>query len=106
MTHSEAAAILGESSNSDRLSGLVALAEGWPAVIGLASLLSGAVESSMSDVPERLYEFFASELYRELTVEHRVDVCQLALAPTINARLASELFGDRSSASFSIHDFT
>jgi LuxR family maltose regulon positive regulatory protein len=98
MTHSEAAAILGESSNSDRLSGLVALAEGWPAVIGLASLVSGAVESSMSDVPERLYEFFASELYRELTVEHRVDVCQLALAPTINARLASELFGDRSTA--------
>ena len=75
----EAAAILGESSNSDRLSGLVALAEGWPAVIGLASLVSGAVESSMSDVPERLYEFFASELYRELTVEHRVDVCHPAL---------------------------
>ena len=97
MTHSEAAATLGESSNSDHLSGLVALAEGWPAVIGLASLVSSSVESSKGEVPETLYEFFASELYRQLTVEHRGDICQLALASTINGRVASELFGDRSS---------
>jgi LuxR family maltose regulon positive regulatory protein len=96
MTHSEAAATLGESSNSDRFSGLVALAEGWPAVIGLASLVSGSVDSSSGEVPERLYEFFASELYHELTLEHRSDICQLALASTINSRLAPELFGDRS----------
>src|SRR5437763_4821559 len=96
-THYEAAATLGQSSNSDRLSGLVALAEGWPAVIGLASLVTGSVESSKGDVPETLYEFFASELYHELTIEHRGDICQLALASTINVRLASELFGDRSS---------
>jgi len=98
MTHSEAAATLAASSNSDRLSGLVALAEGWPAVIGLASLVSGTVETSMSDVPERMYEFFASELYRELSAEDRMHVCKLALAPTINSRLAVELFGDRSTA--------
>jgi LuxR family maltose regulon positive regulatory protein len=97
MTHAEAAATLGRSSNSDRLSGLVALAEGWPAVIGLASLVSGAVKSSKGEVPETLYEFFAAELYHELTFEHRSEICQLALAPTINMRLASELFGDRSS---------
>jgi ATP/maltotriose-dependent transcriptional regulator MalT len=96
MTHGEAEAILGESSNGDRFSGLVALAEGWPAVIGLASLVPGSVESSSSDVPETLYDFFASELYHELTVEERTDICQLALAPTINSRLASELFGERS----------
>lgn len=96
MTHGEAAATLGESSNSDRFLGLVALAEGWPAVIGLASLVSRSVESSSGEVPERLYEFFASELYHELAIEHRAEICQLALASTINSRLASELFGDRS----------
>ena len=98
MTHSEAAAILGESANGDSFSGLVALAEGWPAVIGLASLVSGSVASSSGEVPETLYEFFASELYHELTLENRTDICQLALASTINLRLASELFDDRALA--------
>src|SRR5439155_20402568 len=81
----------------DHLSGRVAIAEGWKAVIVLASLVTNSVQSSKAEIPETLYEFFASEIYRQLTVEHRGDICQLALASTINGRVASELFGDRSS---------
>jgi LuxR family transcriptional regulator, maltose regulon positive regulatory protein len=98
MTHGEAAAALGTSSNSDHLSGLVALAEGWPAVIGLASLTSTSFANTQDEVPEALYDFFASELYRELDEELREDVSKLALASTINLRLASELFGNRATA--------
>jgi LuxR family maltose regulon positive regulatory protein len=98
MTHGEAAAALGTSSNSDHLSGLVALAEGWPAVIGLASLISKSFASAQDEVPEALYDFFASELYRELDADLREDVSKLALASTVTQRLASELFGDRATA--------
>jgi ATP/maltotriose-dependent transcriptional regulator MalT len=98
MTHGEAAGALGTSSNSDHLSGLVALAEGWPAVIGLASLTSTSFASTQDEVPEALYDFFASELYRELDEDLREDVSKLALASTISLRLASELFGSRATA--------
>jgi LuxR family maltose regulon positive regulatory protein len=95
MTHGEAAAALKSSSNSEHLAGLVALAGGWPAVIGLASLTSSSFDMSGSEVPGALYDFFAEELYRELTDRSRQDICQLALAPTINSRLCSSLFGTR-----------
>jgi DNA-binding CsgD family transcriptional regulator len=98
MTHGEAAAALERSSNSEHLAGLVALAGGWPAVIGLASLTSSSYDMSRGDVPEALYDFFAEELYRELDHRSRQDVCQLALASTINARLCSALFGTRGRA--------
>ena len=49
-------------------SGLLALAGGWPAVVGLASLTT--TESPLPDegldLPEQLYEFFADEVYRAL----------------------------------------
>ena len=95
MTHGEAEAALRTSSNSDHLSGLMALAQGWPAVIGLASLTSTAFATTEDEVPEALYDFFASELYRELDEELREDVSKLALASTVNHRLASQLFGVR-----------
>jgi ATP/maltotriose-dependent transcriptional regulator MalT len=95
MTHGEAGAALKSSSNSEHLAGLVALAGGWPAVIGLASLTSSSFDMSGSEVPEALYDFFAEELYRQLTDRSRRDICQLALASTINSRLCSALFGTR-----------
>jgi ATP/maltotriose-dependent transcriptional regulator MalT len=95
MTHGEAAAALKSSSNSEHLAGLVALAGGWPAVIGLASLTSSSFDMSGTEVPEALYDFFAEELYRELTHRARQEMCQLAMASTINSRLCSALFGAR-----------
>ena len=42
-------------------SGLVALANGWPAVIGLASVTTAEIEDS-EQLPEALYRFFAEGL--------------------------------------------
>ena len=95
MNHAEAAAVLHATSNKDRLAGLVALAEGWPAVIGLASLTTTASELIDRDIPEALYDFFAEELYRELGSEAQRDLCVLALASAINSRLVFDLFGSR-----------
>jgi LuxR family maltose regulon positive regulatory protein len=95
MTHGEAAAALKSSSASEHLSGLVALAGGWPAVIGLASLTSASLEILEGELPEGLYDFFAEELYRELDEESREDICELSLASVIDARIVGTLFGAR-----------
>ena len=95
MTHGEAASALEASSNSDHITGLVALAEGWPAVIRLAALTSASLRPTLGDVPDALYDFFAEELYRELDDEMQRDVCVLALASAITTRLSASLFGGR-----------
>ena len=48
--------------------GLLALAGGWPAVIGLASLTTSPTSAPVGEleVPDQLYEFFAEEVYRGL----------------------------------------
>ena len=75
--------------------GLLALAGGWPAVIGLASLTT--TESPMPDedleLPEQLYEFFADEVYRGLEPEIRIGLGLLATAPSLDRELAAELLG-------------
>jgi ATP/maltotriose-dependent transcriptional regulator MalT len=93
MTHSEAAKAL--SRAHEELPGLVALAEGWPAVIGLAALLPSKLRSDDSEVPETLHEYFAAELYQSLSEELRWNLSQLALAPSLDERLIRALFGDR-----------
>ena len=54
-------------------SGLLALAGGWPAVVSLASLTTSEapLPEEGLDIPERLYEFFAEEVYRSLDRESR-----------------------------------
>ena len=75
--------------------GLLALAGGWPAVIGLASLTT--TDSPLPDegleLPEQLYEFFAEEVYRGLEPNVRIGLGLLATAPTLDRDLAAELLG-------------
>ncbi len=52
-------------------SGLVALANGWPAVIGLASVSSAEIEDGADQVPESLYRFFADEVFGALDADVR-----------------------------------
>jgi ATP/maltotriose-dependent transcriptional regulator MalT len=96
MTHSEAAETLAQSH--DDMPGLVSLAEGWPAVIGLAALLPSRPPASGTEVSETLHEYFAEELYHGLSDALRWDVFQLSLAPTVDDLLAHTLFENRSSA--------
>ncbi len=93
MTHAEAAEALAHTH--DEMPGLVALAEGWPAVIGLAALLPHPLHDSRVDVPETLHEYFAEELYHTTPEESRWHASQLSIAPVIDDALAKALFAAR-----------
>jgi len=91
MTPGEAAEAL--SGTHEEMPGLVALAEGWPAVIGLAAFLRGPLRKSNNEMPETLHDYFAEELYQGLSEELRWRLSQLALAPTLDDHLLRALFG-------------
>ena len=63
MTLDEASQVLAHAGHSS--AGLVALADGWPAVIGLAALLPGEVNPT-SDAQPALFDYVAQELFDEL----------------------------------------
>jgi ATP/maltotriose-dependent transcriptional regulator MalT len=94
MTHEEADAVLAPSSGEQSLSGLVALAEGWPAVIGLAALLRDPIDLSIQAVPEALHGYFAEELYQGLPKALQWDLARLSLATSLAPGLALALFGN------------
>jgi LuxR family maltose regulon positive regulatory protein len=96
MTQEEAAATFAQHQRAVPLPGLVGLAEGWPAVIGLAALLPPTAPPEGSDVPQALHEYFAEELYTNLNEELREALILLSVAPEIDRRLVADLFGVRS----------
>lgn len=73
-------------------SGLVALANGWPAVIGLAGVSRAEVERN-GEVPESLYRFFAEEVFGAFSEEVQAGLSTLAVAPVLDRELAVELLG-------------
>jgi DNA-binding NarL/FixJ family response regulator len=87
----EAAEVLGESSTQSA-SGLVALANGWPAVIGLAGVSSAEIEGD-DEVPESLYRFFAEEVFEALGDDVRAGLATLGVAPVLDVELAAKLLG-------------
>ena len=68
MDDREAADVLVDRS-ARSASGLVALANGWPAVIGLASVSSAEIDAAADAVPESLYRYFADEIFSALGTE-------------------------------------
>jgi LuxR family maltose regulon positive regulatory protein len=78
-----------------RVTELVELAEGWPAVIGLAAR-SGASDPPEPVVPEALHDFFAEELLESLNPALRSDLQTLAIVPPTSSDLAVELVSDPS----------
>jgi ATP/maltotriose-dependent transcriptional regulator MalT len=92
MDNAEAADVLvGRSARS--ASGLVLLANGWPAVIGLASVSSAEIDDGVDQVPESLYRFFADEVFGSLGAEVRQGLTTLAVAPLLDHELATALLG-------------
>ncbi len=73
--------------------GLLAIADGWPAVIGLASVADAAPAPDV-DVPEALYEFFADEVYRALELPVRTGLAILGALPLVDRELAAEFLGE------------
>ncbi|HXF98658.1 MAG TPA: LuxR C-terminal-related transcriptional regulator [Gaiellaceae bacterium] len=93
----EAAEVMG-TDDVEAASGIVALTNGWPAVIGLASVSPGGFESAPADVPESLYRFFAEEILTALGERTRSDLATLAIAPVLDRELASKLLGPEQAA--------
>jgi ATP/maltotriose-dependent transcriptional regulator MalT len=92
MTAEEADAVLTEPGK-EKAAGLVALANGWPAVIGLASLTPAA--SHVHEViPDALHEFLAQELFASLPPSAQEHLCRLALFPHLTRRLAITVGAD------------
>jgi ATP/maltotriose-dependent transcriptional regulator MalT len=90
-THEAAEVLVGRSSPS--ASGLVSLANGWPAVIGLAGVSSAEIESEADEVPESLYRFFAEEVFSALGEDVRQGMTTLSVAPVLDRELAGALIG-------------
>jgi ATP/maltotriose-dependent transcriptional regulator MalT len=82
-----------QGARSELTSGLVALAGGWPAVVGLAGM-AGEAGGSDAVLPETLYEYFADELYRGLDPAVRSGLAILAAMPLVDRELAATLLGE------------
>jgi DNA-binding CsgD family transcriptional regulator len=95
MDHDEAAAVLAHRKDAPA-AGLVALAEGWPAVIGLAALTDD-LDLPEGSLPDALYEYFAEELYQAATPAAQEGLCRLALAPSLGEGTAEFLLGEDAS---------
>jgi LuxR family maltose regulon positive regulatory protein len=61
--------------------GLVALADGWPAVIGLAAHSQALARIDPAPLPSMLYDYFAEELLRAAAPDLQWDLCRIAIAP-------------------------
>ncbi len=92
MDHDEAAAVLAHRKDGSA-AGLVALAEGWPAVIGLAALTEDFPLPERR-LPDGLYAYFAEELYQAAPPDVRRGLTRIALAPSLGAGVAEFLLGD------------
>jgi LuxR family maltose regulon positive regulatory protein len=95
MDHDEAASVLAHRKDTPA-AGLVALAEGWPAVIGLAALTE-ELELPEGGLPDALYEYFAEELYQAASPGVQEGLCKLALAPSLREGSVNFLLGEKTS---------
>ena len=96
MDHDEAAEVLSHRKDAPA-AGLVALAEGWPAVIGLAALTDD-LDPPKGSLPDALYDYFAEELYQAASPEARDGLCRLALAPSLGHGVVDLLLGESGTA--------
>ncbi len=87
MTDAEANDLL-DSRGSDTAE-LVELAQGWPAILGLAAMAS-VPPPDLSATPH-LYKFFADEIYQRLARRTRRALCELALYDIEGRTLALNL---------------
>ena len=94
MTHEEAAEVMPDIAATP---GVVALADGWPAVVGLASLMpEPTLMSGMTaGLPEALYDYLAEELYQSLPPPIQDSMCLIAVAGVRSRQLIEQLFPAR-----------
>ena len=91
MTAEEALGVL-RGARAELAPGLVALARGWPALVGIAGMTPDAPLPD-AELPETLYDFFAEELYRVLDPTVRSGLAILAEMPLVDRELAATILG-------------
>ena len=84
MTDDEARGLLADTPSD--VEALISLAQGWPAVLALASM-SGAAPPDLVTAPH-LYNFFAEEIYRRIDRRTRRALCEMALYDVAGRSLA------------------
>jgi LuxR family maltose regulon positive regulatory protein len=89
MTHEEASLVLG-GDGKRRGSDLATLAQGWPAVIGLAAITESR-EPPKSTLPLELHDYFAEELYQAASPAVQAGLARLSLVPSFNRSFAEDL---------------
>jgi ATP/maltotriose-dependent transcriptional regulator MalT len=92
MDEEESRLLLGRRSD---LSLLIAQAEGWPAVLGLAAGMSSSSPPT-EVVPAGLYQYLAEELYGSAPAAVQEALLSLALAPELTREVIAAQFGDSS----------
>ncbi|MFL5946865.1 MAG: hypothetical protein ACJ743_00230, partial [Gaiellaceae bacterium] len=90
MEDTEAKAVLGSSSSGSRA--LIDLAQGWPAILGLASLVR-ELEVPEAELPDAVYEYVASEVLQATDSASRRAFGLLAYAPVVTPELAAVVVG-------------
>jgi len=73
--------------------GLVSLADGWPAVIGLAATASRLALPDDA-VDTAIYDFVANEVFRMLDDDEKFVLTRLAIAPELNHDVIRNVFGE------------
>jgi ATP/maltotriose-dependent transcriptional regulator MalT len=76
---------------------LIALAEGWPAIIGLASFAEKALPPKTGVLPPALHSYIADELFVSIDPAARTGLAELSLLSSPSVRLARSLLGPKSS---------
>jgi ATP/maltotriose-dependent transcriptional regulator MalT len=85
-------ALEGEAGREGIASALLAVTNGWPAIIALASV-AGASRLPDEDTPEGFYDFFAEEVYVGLAPVDRMALGLLAASSVLDRRLADVVLG-------------
>src|SRR4051812_365527 len=91
MTFEEASQVLSHAVHPS--AALVALADGWPAVIGLAALLPGEV-NPRSDEQPALFHYVAQELFDELSPDVQRHLVLLSVPATLTPPLVQAVLAD------------
>jgi LuxR family maltose regulon positive regulatory protein len=93
MRPSEARAVL-RATPGTNVSEIIALADGWPALVGLASL-THLDTRAVDDVTRPIFDYLAEELFHRCSRVLQAALPQLALAPRVTPELAAFVLGPR-----------
>jgi LuxR family transcriptional regulator, maltose regulon positive regulatory protein len=92
MSNEEARQVL-DAIDEHATKSVLARAEGWPAIIGLASFTHAGLRIERAAVPPALHAYIADELFASVDAGARLDLAKLALLSPVSTARADALLG-------------